>query len=57
MTFTPIEMVTEAIAVNDQIPQGEDVEGGEKRIQGGFLVTHEKSSGNHTEIETNDNCG
>lgn len=54
---TPIEMVAEATADDDEIPQGEDVEGGEKRTQGGLLGTHTKSSGEHTEIETNNNCG
>lgn len=50
---TPIEMMAEAMAGDDEIPQGEDMEGGEKRTQSGLLRTHAKSSRDHTETETN----
>lgn len=50
-------MVAEAIVDDDKIPQGEYVEGGEKKPQSGFLGTHKKSSGDHMEIKTNNKCG
>lgn len=53
MRVTPIEMMAEAMAGDDEIPQGEDMEGGEKRTQSGLLGTHTKSSRDHTETETN----
>lgn len=53
MRVTPIEMVAEAMAGDEEIPQGEDMEGGEKRTQNGLLGTHTKSSRDHTETETN----
>lgn len=45
MRVTPIYIVAEAIVEDDETPQGEYVEKGEKKTQSGFLGTHKKSPG------------